>query len=131
MCLLETRELLRLFHVILQLLIEVLLRELAISWYPVVESSWLIVPQVLEACHVRVTDQEWHVGVAIIDSAKLLTFKISLNVVFHDWGLNVGGMLRSSGLAINAITESKDVGESLVLEGVWAHINHTIVASDV
>lgn len=128
--LLETRELLCLLHVALNLLVEVLLRELTIVWNPVVECSWLVVPQVLEAGHVRVTNEEWHISVAIIYSTKLPTLEVCLHIIFHNWCLGVGGMLSSSGLTINAITKSENVGESLVLESIWANVDHTVSTRD-
>lgn len=88
---------------------------MAIVGYPVVECRWLVVPQVLEAGHVRVTNHERQVGVAIIHGTKLLTLEVSLHVVLHDWSLCMSGMLRSGGLTVNAITESENVTKSLVL----------------
>ena len=95
-----------------------------------VECSWLVVPQVLEASHVRVTNEEWHIGVAIIYSTKLSTLKVCLHIMFHNWCLSVGGMLSSSGLTINAITKSENVSESLVLQSIWANVDHTVFTRD-
>ena len=53
--LLEAAELFGLLHVALDGVVEVLLRELTVIWYPVVQWCWLIVPKMLEASHVGVT----------------------------------------------------------------------------
>lgn len=80
----------------------------------------------LEAGHVGVTEHKWHVGVAIINCAKLFTLEVCLHVVLHNWRLGMCGMLSPGGLSINAISESEDVGESLVLKGIWADIDHAV-----
>ena len=126
--LLETREFLGLIHVTLDRVIEVLLRELTIVGHPVVERSRLVIPQVLEAAHVRVAEHEWHVGIPVVNSTQLLALKECLHVILHNWALGVGSVLSSSGLPIYAVTERENVVESLVLQGVGAHINHAIGA---
>lgn len=42
----------------------------------------------------------------------------------------LGCNLGPSGLTINSVSESENVIESLVLEGVWAHVNHAVSAGD-
>lgn len=129
-CLLEARILLGLLHIALDRVVEVLLRELAVVGYPVVQWCWLEVPQVLEAAHVGVAEVEWHVGVAIVDSTQLLALKEGLHVVLDDGRLDVGGMLSPCGLAVNAVAESEDVIVSLVLQGVGAHIDQAVFAGN-
>ena len=72
-----------------------------------VEWCRLVVPQVLEASHVRVTEHEWQVGVPIVDTTKLLTLEICLHVVLNDWCLGMCGMLSSSGLSIDGSPKAK------------------------
>jgi hypothetical protein len=126
--LLEAAELFGLLHVALDGVVEVLLRELTVIWYPVVQWCWLVVPKMLEASHVGVAEHEWQVRVAIVDSTKLLTLKECLNVVFDNWSLNVSGVLSSCSLTVNAVTESENVVESLMLKSVWAYIDHTVLS---
>ena len=61
------------------------------------------------------SEEEWHEGVAIIDCIELLTLEILLHVVFNDGGLMNSGSLSPCGVNADAISESKDVLESLVL----------------
>ena len=82
----------------------------------------------LEACHVRVTNQEWHVGVTVVYCTELSSIEVCLQVVLHDWSLNVSSVLGTGGLTIDAISECEDVIESLVLQSVWADIDHTILS---
>merc|ERR1719231_396028 len=121
--LLEASIFLSLLHVALDRVVEVLLRELTVVRYPVVEWCGLIVPQVLEATHVGVAKVEWQVGISVVYSAQLSSFKVGLNVVLNNWVLNVGSVLSPSRLSINAITKCEDVIKSLVLKGVWANID--------
>lgn len=73
---------------------------------------------------------EWHVRVSIVDSVELLSFHELLQVLLHNWDLSVGGVLGSSSLSLDAISESEDVLESLMLKSVWVHVNETRVISD-
>ena len=84
----------------------------------------------LEACHIGVTEQEWHVGVTVVDGAELSAIKECLQVVLHDWCLHMSSMLSTGSLTIDAISEGEDVVESLVLESVGTHIDHTIFSSN-
>ena len=93
-----------------------------------VHRRWLVIPEMLEACHVGVADQEWHVGVTVVYCTELSSVEVCLQVVLHDWSLYVSSVLGTGGLTIDAISECEDVIESLVLESVWAHINHTILS---
>lgn len=125
-CLLEARILLGLLHIALDRVVEVLLRELAVVGYPVVQWCWLEVPQVLEAAHVGMAEIEWHVGVAVVNSTQLLALQEGLHVVLHNWCLCVGSVLSPCDLAVNAVTKSEDIIVSLMLQSVWAHINHAV-----
>ena len=109
---------------------EVPLGEEAIGWNPMVVLSGLISPGVLEAGGVRVREVEWHISESIIDGIALLTLEELLQVVLDNWALSVGGMLSSSDLSLDAVTEGKDVLESGMLKSVWVHVNKSGVISD-
>ena len=109
---------------------EVPLGEEAIGWNPMVVLCCLKAPGVLEASGVRVREVEWHISESIIDGIALFTFEELLQVVLHNWALGVSGVLGSSGLSLDAITEGEDVFESRMLKGVWVHINKSGVVSD-
>lgn len=81
----------------------------------VVKSCWLVVMVVLEAGSVRMTKEEWHESVTIIDSIQLFTFQELLKIVLNDWSLMNSSSLSSSGVDTNAISESKNVIKSLML----------------
>lgn len=74
---------------------------------------------------------EWHVCVSIIDSVQFFSFHESEKIVLDNWALSLSCMLGSGCGSSNGITESKDVFESLMLEGVWVHINQTICINNV
>lgn len=109
---------------------EVPLGKEAIGWNPMVVLSGLISPGVLEAGGVRVREVEWHISESIIDGIALLTLEELLQVVLDNWALSVGGMLSSSDLSLDAVTEGKDVLESGMLKSVWVHVNKSGVISD-
>jgi hypothetical protein len=109
---------------------EVPLGEQTVGWNPMVVGGWFVVPGVLEASGVRVREVEWHVRISIVHSVALFSFHELLHVVLNDWALSVGGVLGSSGLSLDAISESEDVLESRVLKSVWVHVNHAGVVSD-
>jgi hypothetical protein len=109
---------------------EVPLGKEAIGWNPMVVLSGLISPGVLEAGGVRVREVEWHISESIIDGIALLTLKELLQVVLDNWALSVGGMLSSSDLSLDAVTEGKDVLESGMLKSVWVHVNKSGMISD-
>ena len=98
--------------------------------HPVVPRGWLVIIQVLEAAHVRVSEVEWHIGVSVVDCTELFSFEEGLYIVLHDRCLNVGSVLSPRRLSIDAITESKNVGISLMLESVRANINHSILSGN-
>ena len=114
----------------LHLVSEVPLCEEAIGWNPMVVLGSLKAPGVLEAGGVGVREVEWHIGESIIDGIALFTFKELLQVVLDNWALSVSGVLGSSGLSLDAISEGEDVLKSRVLKGVWVHINKSGVVSD-
>lgn len=109
---------------------EVPLGEEAIGWNPMVVLCGLISPGVLEASGVRVREVEWHISESIIDGIALLTLEELLQVVLDNWALSVGGMLSSSDLSLDAVTEGKDVLESGMLKSVWVHVNKSGMISD-
>lgn len=109
---------------------EVPLGEEAIGWNPMVVLGCLKAPGVLEASGVGVRKVEWHIGESIIDGIAFFTFKELLQVVLHNWALSVSGVLGSSDLSLDAISEGEDVLESRVLKGVWVHVNKSGVVSD-
>mgnify|MGYP006866641861 CR=1 FL=1 len=117
-------------EVLLHLSSEVPLGKQAEVWHPVVVGGGLVVPGVLEVGSMGVRKVEWHVGVSIVDSIQLLSVHEPLQVVFDNWALSVGCVLSSCSLSLDSITESEDVLESLMLEGVWVHINQASVVSD-
>lgn len=92
--------------------------------------SWLEVPGVLEAVSIRVAEIEWHVRVSIVDTVQLLTIHELLNVVLDNWVLGMSSMLSSSGISLNAVTKSKDILESSVLESVWVDIDEASVVGN-
>lgn len=103
--------------------LEVSLGEETVRWAPVVVSCWLVIVEVREAGSVGVGEVEWHVGETVIDTVELLALHEGLDVVLDNWALSEGGVLGSSGVHIDGITEGEDVVESRVLEGVWVHVN--------
>ena len=117
-------------EVLLHLSSKVPLGKQAEVWHPVVVGGRLVVPGVLEVRSMGVRKVEWHVGVSIVDSIQLLSVHEPLQVVFDNWALSVGSVLSSCCLSLDSITESEDVLESLMLEGVWVHINQASVVSD-
>lgn len=76
------------------------------------------------------TEPEGHERVTIIDSVKVLTLKVLLQVVLNNWGLMDGSSLGSGCVNANAISESEDVFESLVLKSVGVNIYNTFLGSD-
>ena len=96
----------------LQLVLEVSLGEESEVWHPVVSGGGLVVPGVLEGSGVRVRQVEWHVRVSIVDTVQFFALHESEEVVLDNWALSIGGMLGSSGLSLDGITEGKDVLES-------------------
>jgi hypothetical protein len=109
---------------------EVPLGEEAIRWNPMVVLGWFIVPQMLEACSVRMRKVEWHVRETVINSIAFFAFHELLHVVLHNWALSVCCVLSSSCFSLDAVTESKNVFESLVLKSVWVDIYETRVISN-
>jgi len=89
----------------------------------VVVSCWLEVIVMLEVVSIRVAEVEWHVSITIIDSVQFFTIHELSNVVLDDGVLGMSSMLGSSGSSLNAVTESKDVLISSVLEGIWVDID--------
>ena len=106
------------------------LGEQAIGWDPMVVLCWLIAPGVLEASGVGVREVEWHISESIVDGVALFTLEELLHVVLDNWALSVGGVLGSSDLSLDAVTEGEDVLESGVLKSVWVHIYKSRVVSD-
>lgn len=90
----------------------------------------LVVVQVGEAGSVGMTKDEGHEGVSVVDSIQFLTFHELLNVLFHNWDLSSNSGLGSGSVNTDAITESKNVFESLVLESVWVNIDNTFTGSN-
>ena len=120
-----------LLEVCVHLVSEVSLGEETVAWHPVVSWGSLVVPGVLEAGGVGVGEVEWHVGVSIVDSVKLSSFHKLVQVVLDDWVLSVGGVLGSSGVSSDSISESEDVLESRVLQGIWVHVNKSFTVHNV
>lgn len=76
------------------------------------------------------TKIEWHVCVSIIDSVEFFAFHELLKVVLDNGALMDGSSLSSGGIYSDAISESKDVLESLVLESVRVHVNNALAIGD-
>lgn len=92
---------------------------------------WDVIVQMLEAGCVGVAQHEWEVGVSVIDSVKFFTCQILFEVV-----LNNGALMNSSSLSpgcvdINAISKSKNVFISFVLQSVWVDINQSFLIGQV
>ena len=128
--LLEVRVLLAFFEVGTHKALEVSLREEAVGWAPVIQGSWLVVPKVRHADHVRVGKQQRHVRVAIVDAVQLLAVQELSQVVLYNWVLGDSSVLGSSGLTGNTVTKGEDVLKSLVLQGVRVHIDEASGISD-
>jgi hypothetical protein len=88
---------------------------------------WLEVIQVLEAGGIRVTEEEWQECISVINSVKLFAFKELLQVMLNNWCLMDCSGLCPGSVDTNAITESEDVLEALVLESVGVHVNDSLV----
>ncbi len=127
---LEARELLAHLHLALEHSTEVPSGEDTVVRNQVVGCSWLIVMQVLEAASIRVSQDEWHECVSIIDTIKLLALHKLLQVLFDDRSLMDCCCLSSGSVNSNTISETKDVFESLVLECVGININNTFTIGD-
>lgn len=84
----------------------------------------------LEAGHVRVAEIEWQVSISIIDSAELFTLKVRSKIVLNNRSLMLGSDLGPGSLTVNAVTEGENVIVSLVLESVWANIDHSVGSGD-
>jgi hypothetical protein len=96
-----------------------------------VHSVRLVVMEVLEVGGIRMTKIEGQEGVAIIDCVQFLSIHELLNVVLNNWGLVDSSSLSSSSVHTNAITESENVLEALMLKSVRIYINDTLVISDL
>lgn len=77
--------------------------------------SRLEIPKMAELSHVRVTQEERHISVAIINSIQSLSFEELINVVFNDWALSHSTNLGSCGLSFDSVSPGKNVFESFVL----------------
>lgn len=84
----------------------------------------------LEVVSVGVAEVEWHVRITIIDTVQFFAIHELSNVVLDDWVLGMSSMLGSSGSSLNAVTESKDILESSVLEGIWVDIDEASVVGN-
>ena len=102
----------------------------AVAWLPVISGMGLIIMKMRERSGVGVAHEHWEVRISIIDSIHFLSVHESENVVFNNWALGHGGSHGSGDVTSDGISESKDVFESFVLEGVWVDINQTIGISD-
>lgn len=129
-CLLEAWEFLTSLHFTLHNSAEVPSSKDAVVGNPVVHGSRLVVVVVLEVWCIRVSEPERHESVSIINSIQVLTLHELLNVVLDDWNLMDDGSLGSGGVNADAITKSKNVLESLVLESIWVNINNTFGVSN-
>ena len=89
----------------------------------------LIIVQMLETSRIRMSKQEWHICVPIIDTIEFFSFEEVLQVMFYDWALSNCCGLSSGRVNSNTITECKDILVSLVLEGVRVDINETFSIS--
>ncbi len=129
--LLEVGELLAHGHLALHHAAEVPSGEQTIVRNAMVQSMRLVVMKMLEVRGIRVTKIEWHIGVTIIDSIEVTALHELLNIVLDDGGLVDSSSLGSSSVDTDAITESEDVLEALVLKSVGVNINDTLAVSDL
>jgi hypothetical protein len=123
---LEAGELLSHLHLTLHHSAEVPSGEDAVLRNHVVLWVWLEVIQVLEAGCIRVTEEEWQECIAVINSVKLFAFQELLQVMLNNWCLMDGSGLCPGSVDTNAITESEDVLEALVLKSVGVHVNYSL-----
>ena len=86
--------------------------------------------QVLEVGCIRVAEEEWHEGIAIINSIKVTAFHELLNIVLHNRGLVDSCSLSSSSVDANTISESENVLEALVLKSVRINIYNTLAVGN-
>lgn len=129
--LLEVGELLTHGHLALHHAAEVPSGEEAVVRNAMIQSMRLVVMKVLEVGGIRVAKIEGHIGVTIIDSIEVTALHELLNIVLDDGGLVDSSSLRSSSVDSDAITESEDVLEALVLKSVGVNINDTLAVSDL
>jgi hypothetical protein len=87
---LEAGELIARLHLTLHHSAEVPSGEDAVLRNHVVKHVWLVVIQVLEAGSIRVTEEEWHECIAVINTVKLFAFHELLQVMLNNWGLMDG-----------------------------------------
>ena len=97
---------------------------------PVVHGSWLEVVEVLKVRSLRVTEDEGHECVAVIDGIQIFSLHELLNVVFNDGSLVDSSCLSPSCIDANAVSEGENVLKSLVLKGVGVNVNNTLVISN-
>jgi hypothetical protein len=95
-----------------------------------VHGMGLIVMIVLETRCVVISQVEWHEGVAIIYPIKFSTFQKGFNIMLNDWILSNSSSLGSSCVHTNAISKSKDVFKSLMLESVWVNVNYSFLVGN-
>lgn len=95
-----------------------------------VERCWLVIVQVSEFSGTAGAEEEWQLGVAVVDAVNFLSVQELEQVVLNNWVLTHGTDLGSRGLSSNAVTEGEDVLEARVLEGVLVDVNHALSVSE-
>lgn len=73
-----------------------------------------------------VTHVEWEIGVAVIDTIKLLSSHELHDIVFDNWVLSSSGDVGSCDVSSDGITPGEDVLESFVLKSILIDINESV-----
>jgi len=112
----EAGELLAHLHLALQHSAEIPSGEEAVLRHPVVHGVGFVVVVVLEIAGVGVAEVERHESIPIVDGVQIFALHELFQIVLHNWGLGNSSCFSSSSVNSNAITESENVLESLVLQ---------------
>ena len=128
--LLERGKLLAHANLVLDEVVEVEVGEDSIVRHAVIRGCRLEIMQVGETSAIGVAHPEWHVLVAVIDSVALFALKEAQHVVLDDGMLMDRARVRACRLSTDAVTDSKDIFELVVLKGVAVDIDHAIPVTD-
>lgn len=89
-----------------------------------------VVMVVLETGCIRMSQKEWQEGISVIDSIQFFANHEVGQIMLNDWTLCNSSSLSSSSVDSNAISESKDVLESLVLKSIRIDVNNSLMVSN-
>lgn len=111
-------------NLVIDEVVEVEVGEDAIVRHAIVGTGWLEVMQVGESSTVSAAKPEWHVLVAVIDGVALLTLEEAQHVVLDDRVLMDATGVRASRLSADAVADSENILELVVLQGVAVDVDH-------